>query len=134
MLRKKMFFYKRLRAAALVLLPLAAAAQRDQTTNRPADPTMPAASVPAMPYQSSFKEYRGMTEETDTPDAVWVAANQEVAGQNGDAAHAGRTHAGHATETGQPTQSGGARQPAAPAADPHAGHNMTHGMQHGKGH
>ncbi|NEX59990.1 hypothetical protein [Noviherbaspirillum galbum] len=122
-----MIIYRWLAAAALALSPLLAAAEQDPADARIADPSAAQAAVPALGFQSSFKDYKGMAEDADTPDTVWIAANKEIVGQ---ASHAGHDGQGAASAVSAlPEPSGKAGLPAAS----HADHQM-HGMQHGKGH
>jgi hypothetical protein len=118
-----MSVYQWLATAVMALSPLLVAAQQDRTNNQPADPTVAQSSVPALTFQSSFKDYKGMAEETETPDSVWIAANREVAGES---SH--EDHEGHVTATVQPDNPGASQKPAVPASNPHAGHRT-----HGKG-
>ncbi len=129
-----MSFSHRIMVAVLALLPLAAAAQQAQPAN-PADANAP---VPATGYVSAFKSYLATPEEQASPDTVWRAANEEVAGTP--AAHAGHAgmsgmsaptpgaHAGHADHMAKPQGSAVANTPAPTAAkvDPHAGHGAHH--------
>ena len=106
-----MSFSHRIMVAVLALLPLAAAAQQAQPAN-PADANAP---VPATGYVSAFKSYLATPEEQASPDTVWRAANEEVAGTPA-------VHAGHTDHLAKPQGSTIATTPAPAKADPHAGH------------
>lgn len=112
--------YRWLAMVAMASLPLAANAQQNQTNIQPADPTAAQAQVPVVAYQSSFKDYKAIADDSMSPDAIWVKVNQEVAGQEGYA-----THAAHDI---QPAAS--APKQATPPADSHAGHHMPYGEGH----
>ena len=65
--------------AMAALLPLSALAKMV-----PADPTDSAAGAPATSYDSAFKNYQPIAEESVTPDKAWRAANDAVAAKPGE--------------------------------------------------
>ena len=65
--------------ALAVLLPLSALAN-----TIPADPTDAAVGVPAPSYDSAFKTYQPVAEESATPDKAWRSVNDAVAAKPGD--------------------------------------------------
>ena len=69
--------------AVLAFLPLAATAQQSQQPS-PADANV---TVPAIGYVSAFENYRTTPAEKATPDQLWRAANEEIAGQDMDGGH-----------------------------------------------
>lgn len=96
-----MSFSYRLIAAVLASLPLTAAAQVKSHHTDPADANV---TVPASTYDSAFKSYQAATDEKQSPDKAWRAANDEVRSLGG--------HAGHIKGSGNSTT---------PAAE-HQGH------------
>ena len=97
--------------AVLAVLPLSAAAQKEQTHSLPDDP---AAKVPVFVYRSAFLQYRRAADDTVSPDKLWRSANEEMRGLGG--------HAGHLSDA-PGSEPGNAESKAAPA--------VTH--THGKG-
>ena len=118
--------------AVVAFMPLAATAQQPQLAN-PAEANGP---VPAIGYVSAFENYRTTPTEKDSPDQVWRAANEEIAGQDmhgGPMAMPGMESAASENHMAMPGM--GAAKPETkadapktdtPTADPHAGH---HNMQ-----
>lgn len=88
--------------AAWVFLPLAASAQQKQPEFSPLDPSAP---VNATRYESAFQTYRPASDESQTPDKVWRAVNDEVEKLGG--------HAGYMKDSGS--------QPSAPSNGNNAG-------------
>jgi len=92
---------------AAACLPLLASAQ---ATSGAADAH---AKVAPPAYRSAFADFRKSEEPADTPDKVWLQANQALAGQSGHSMHM-------QMETMAP-----AGKPKADAAeDPHKDHHM----------
>jgi hypothetical protein len=49
----------------------------------PTEPADPNSSVPAMQYESAFKDYRPAVDPTVSPDKAWRTANDAVAATSG---------------------------------------------------
>ncbi|RJG05057.1 hypothetical protein D3870_02610 [Noviherbaspirillum cavernae] len=96
--------------ALLASLPFSAAAQQKQHQSDPADAD---ASVPATAYESAFKNYQTASEEQESPDKAWRAANNEMEKLRG--------HAGHVN--------GGAPAPTREMPAHHGGHHSNKGME-----
>lgn len=94
-------------SAALLALPLAAAAQQKQP-----DPGDANSVVPAPVYDSAFENFQAVADENQSPDKSWRAANDEMQRLGG--------HAGHLR--GSETRN----RPSSSTDDAHQGH-------HGKG-
>jgi hypothetical protein len=75
---------KWLALAAWASLPIAAAAQQDPAASRPDHAKTHAGAIA---YQSAFEHYRAIGDESETPDAAWRAANDEMAKLGGHAGH-----------------------------------------------
>ena len=75
---------KWLALAAWASLPIAAVAQQDSAASRPDHAKTHAGAIA---YESVFEHYRAMGEESETPDAAWRAANDEMARLGGHAGH-----------------------------------------------
>ena len=101
---------------ALLAMPAYVLAQQSP---HPADPADPRAAVPAAGYESVFTSISRPTPEPNavTPDKVWRAANDTVAGAQGHAGHG----AGAATASGHAAHQAGA---AAASGNAHAAHAM----------
>ena len=72
-------------SSAALLASLSYGAHAQSTQADPADPRMP---VPALSYQSVFKNYQPPSEETPSPAKNWRATNEDIA-KNGGMAMAG---------------------------------------------
>jgi hypothetical protein len=104
-----------LAVAAWVFLPLAASAQQKHPESNPLDPDAP---VSAIRYESAFKNIRASTDESESPDKVWRAANEQMGKLAG--------HAGHMKDSdSQPVAS-----PAATDAPPKQGGTAEHARHH----
>lgn len=92
---------------ALLAAPLPALAQQSPNPADPANPANSRAAVPPPVYESAFARTSQSApgRDTPTPDKLWRAANDTVAGAS---VHGG--HAGHAPAPAAPA-------PAAPASD-----------------
>lgn len=85
---------------ALLAVPLSALAQ---PTTPGADPADPRAAVPPVVYTSAIAGAAPRAPDTATPDKVWRAANDTVAGTQGHAGHdAAATPALQASAPAQP--------------------------------
>ncbi len=87
----------------------------------PPDPADPGAAVPALNFTSTLDKYRAAPGTDDTPDAGWIGANDTVKASGGPMGHMG--HMGHGAPAADPHAGHDMGKPA-PAADPHAGHDM----------
>jgi len=106
-------------ALALTAVPLPALAQQTKDT-RP-DPARPSAPVPAMGYDSAFRDY---VPDREVEPAGWKAVNEEVGQLGGHMGHM-RGATGGAGRSAVPGTKPGAKpagQPDKPAAGGHAGH------------
>lgn len=92
------------------LLAAALHAHAGQPSRAP-DPADPAATVPAITYQSALAGYAPAPKDTPAPDKAWRAANATVAGQPG--------HAGHHAPAPEAPK---AAPPAKPAHEHHEQH------------
>lgn len=79
-----MTFSYRIAIAMLAAMPAAAIAEQKAG---PADAT---AASAAAAYESAFKSYRGVTEEQESPDKTWRAANEMVGKLGGHSGHMGQ--------------------------------------------
>lgn len=75
---------KWLAVSALALLPFAAHAQNAPQQPDPLDANAP---VQASTYQSEFRNYQTVGDQTASPEKVWRAANDEMATLGGHAGH-----------------------------------------------
>jgi len=96
-------------ALALTAVPLPALAQQTKDT-RP-DPARPSAPVPAMGYDSAFRDY---VPDREVEPAGWKAVNEDMRGATGGA--------GRSAVPGTKPGAKPAGQPDKPAAGGHAGH------------
>lgn len=99
--------------AMLAALPMAAIAEQ-ATQAGPADAT---GGSTAAAYESVFKSYRSATEEQESPDKAWRAANEMVGKLGG---HSGHMEQGNDADPSQPAQREGATMPM------HQGHGAHH--------
>jgi hypothetical protein len=104
-----------LTVAAAALLPLAAAAEQTQKQPDPADAQV---TVPVTSYLSSFQQYRAATDDSQSPDTVWLQANQNVLA-NGDQAMSD-------TESGEMKGMPANQSASATEANMHVGHHAHH--------
>jgi hypothetical protein len=95
---------------ALLSMPFAALAQQ---AARAADPADPHAGVPPVVYESAIRAGSAAAQPDATPDQLWRAANEAVAGTQDHAAHA------HEAQAAPPP-------PAKPAQRPAADHGKHH--------
>jgi hypothetical protein len=75
-------------------------------------------AVPSPKYQSAYADYKPAIESQGSPDKVWIQANQEVSGQSEHGSREG------SSMQMAPAPTDSAKPAAAPAADPHKGHDM----------
>jgi hypothetical protein len=81
---ENMSFAHWLTVAAMAALPFAVGARQKQPQ---ADPTDATAPVSVSAYESAFKNYRSASDEQQSPDKTWRAANDEAGKLGG---HAGQ--------------------------------------------
>jgi hypothetical protein len=98
-------------SGALLAMPLSALAQ---PTTPVADPADPRAAVPPVVYESAIAAPLARQADAPTPDKLWRAANDTVAGAQGHAGHGPAMPVSPATAPMQPaadhTKHGGAKQ------------------------
>jgi hypothetical protein len=104
-----------LTVATWVLVPVAAIAQEKQTHYAPTDAKAP---VTAIGYESAFKGYRSSSEEGNTPDKVWRAANEEMGKLGG--------HVGHMKDGAAQPAGTSSAAPSAPSQGGSADHSKHH--------
>lgn len=106
-------FSYRIAVAMLAALPAAAIAEQKAG---PADAT---AASAAAAYESVFKSYRGATEEQESPDKAWRAAN-EMVGKLG----------GHSGQMGQSGDAEQGESQSEPGAEKEMPMQQKHGAHH----
>lgn len=112
-----MHLLPRVAFGALLSTALCAHAGQPSRTTDPADP---AATVPAIDYQSALAGYTPAPKDAPAPDKAWRAANATVAGQPGHAGH-------HAPAPAAEREAAPAKPaPASPATAPARGHEKHH--------